>query len=240
MKSKCVVKVGGSAFDILYYDKKKTIVVSIARKIIDLHPKYGFVLTVGGGPFTDVVKGYNVKGYHKDLMVTNALKNNCLYLEFLLEGVGEIITPENFNNINDEFLENKIAITYHAPVDVPLSDSDTHSLAIAELLAINNLYFLKNTPGIYMRDPNTYSDEPNKLVKCATIDDFLSGRISRVGSDGRDEHLIETSALIYYKNIRHFDKIRVMDANNAENIEYALRNVDVGSVIVKNNVVSHI
>jgi len=140
MKPKCVIKIGGSAFDVLYYDKKKTTVTNITKKIIDLHPKYGFVLTVGGGPFADVVKGYDVEGCYKDLMVTNALKNNCLYLEFLLNGRGQIITPEDFSNIDDELLENKIAIAYHAPIDAPLSDSDTHSLAIAELLAINNLY----------------------------------------------------------------------------------------------------
>ena len=71
------------------------------------------------------------------------------------------------------------------------------------------------------------------FIKRATIDDFLSGKISRLGSDGREEHLIETSALHYYLNTRYLREIRIIDANNPENIEYALRNVEVGSVIVK-------
>ena len=233
MKPKFVVKIGGSAFDLLYYKGKKPIIKDIAAKLRQLHLNYGIVATVGGGPFADVVKGYDVAGYYKDLMLTNALKNNCLYLEFALGGLGEIIPPEGFAKVNDAYLESRIAIMYHTPEKVPLSDSDTHALSLTELLMADRLYFLKNTPGIYIRDPNINSEEPDIFVKKATIDDFLSGRISRIGADGRGEHLIETSALHYYRNTGHLHEIRIMDANNPENIEYALRNVDVGSIIVK-------
>lgn len=233
MKLKLVVKIGGSGYDLLYYDGMESVISNITLKLMELNSEYGIVVTVGGGPSMDVVKGFGVNEKYKDLMATNALKNNALYIKSLLESQGEIVDPENIGIINDDFLEKKIAITYHSPEDIPLRDSDTHSLAISNTLMINNLYFLKNTPGIFLRDPHNKSDESNEFVKIATIDDFLSGRISRIGSDGNDEHLIETSALLYYKQNTNLEKINIMDVNNPENIEYALGNIDVGSVIVR-------
>lgn len=233
MKPKFVVKIGGSAFDLLYYERKKSIVRDISTKLKQLHSEYGIIATVGGGPFMDVVKGYDVGDTFRDEMATNSLRNNCLYLEFALEGLGEIILPEDIDKVDGDYLENRIAIMYHSPEKVPLSDSDTHALSLTELLMINKLYFLKNTPGIYLRDPNIKSEEPNKFVRKVTINDFFNGTISRIGADGRDQHVIETSALNYYRNTRYLYEIRVMDANNPNNIEHALRNVEVGSVIVK-------
>ena len=233
MESKCVVKIGGSVFDLLYYKRNKSVVGDIAKKLVTLHSEYSFVVTVGGGPFMDVVKVYDVDEQYKDLMATNALKNNCLYLEFILDGLGETVHPEDFDKISDCYLKKKIPLMYHAPEGIPLFDSDTHALAVAEVLEVGRIYFLKNTPGIFQRDPNGNSEEPNDFIQRATIDDFLSGKISRVGVDGDDEHLIENSALEFYRSARHINEIRVLDANNSENIEYALKNVSVGSVILK-------
>ena len=118
---------------------------------------------------------------------------------------------------------------------IPLQDSDTHTIALAEFYGAKRVILIKRTDGIYDFDPyrgfvfdtatrgcadfNRWHDhqQDNKRHATVTIDKLLKGRITREGSsvhdgtaDGSKGHLMEDSALEYLRNCSHVEELLVV------------------------------
>ncbi len=122
---------------------------------------------------------------------------------------------------------------------IPLEDSDTQLLAAAEFYGAQRVVFIKRTDGVYAFDPRRgYAENPfnrsvcshprywkkvqqqNKRHPVVTVDELLAGSIiSREGTDerrgipdGSQGHIIEDSALHYFKDhCKHVREILVVN-----------------------------
>ncbi|MDO8656001.1 MAG: response regulator [Nanoarchaeota archaeon] len=93
---------------------------------------------------------------------------------------------------------------YKSPVRL-LAESDYQALRLAEYFGERKLILVKNTPGIFKYDPLRgeskgpdawrKAQKKNQRLEEVTPAWFLDGRISRIGTDNRDNHLLETAAL---------------------------------------------
>jgi len=118
---------------------------------------------------------------------------------------------------------------------IPLQDSDTHTIALAEFCQAGRVVLVKRTDGIYDYDPyrgfvldtKTYrcadwdswaeAQENNRRHGAVTIDEMLGDGISRIGTgvdgmpDGSLGHLMEDSALRYMRDkCQHVKEIVVV------------------------------
>ena len=104
---------------------------------------------------------------------------------------------------------------------IPLQDSDTHTIALAEFYGAERIVLIKRTDGIYDFDPYRgfvldqlthrcadiekwkEAQRGNKRHTVVTIEDLLNDKLSREGTgidgkrDGSAGHLMEDSALRY-------------------------------------------
>ncbi|MBN2368214.1 hypothetical protein JXC34_04280 [Candidatus Woesearchaeota archaeon] len=160
--------------------------------------------------------------------------------------MAKVLNSGAFYHINDQSAAKKILLMPTAPHykavrdGIPLQDSDTHTIALAEHFGAEKVVLIKRTDGIYDFDP--YRGFPleltlpesklvNKLVmkrwqlhqrhnkrhEVVSVDDLLSGKFSREGTgaygraDGSTGHLMEDSALRYFKNnCKHVKEILVV------------------------------
>lgn len=115
---------------------------------------------------------------------------------------------------------------------IPLQDSDTHTIALAEFYGVERVVLVKRTDGLYKFDPyrgfslNTdddeerygvwqYCQEANERYEKITIDQMLDDtEFSREGTDmrtgnadGSNGHLMEDSALEYMKGCKKVKEI---------------------------------
>jgi len=114
---------------------------------------------------------------------------------------------------------------------IPLQDSDTHTLAIAEYCKVPRVVLVKRTDGIYnfdpyrgfVMDPRTFrcadygswrsTQQGNKRYEAVDLDEMIDGStFSREGTspegmaDGSTGHLMEDSALRYMRDECHYVK----------------------------------
>ncbi len=117
--------------------------------------------------------------------------------------------------------------------EIPLQDSDTHTIAWADALGVN-VILIKDTDGVYQFDPlRGFVGDPqtlgckdyrawkeaqngNRLIERISAQEILDGKISREGtredgtSDGAFDHLIEPSAAAYFANARYVQTISIV------------------------------
>ena len=149
------------------------------------------------------------------------------------------IESEDFYFVNQDFTRKMILMTIAphyilAMHRIPLADSDTHTIAIAELYGAERVILVKRTDGIYDYDPyRGFTLDPitgecadierwreaqqnNRRHGVVTIDQLLSTKISREGTgvnglaDGSTGHLMEDSALRYFQECEHVKEVVVV------------------------------
>lgn len=251
-----VVKVGGSAFD---FDRQIKLreAINLERLcwiLANIHEKdhARLIVTVGGGQFGDVIKDnyakYGIRprvhaNYPK--LITEALAMNLAMLKSLFpEDSSMRLDPGAFYYINRRTAERKIPLIATAPHyvlvrdGIPLQDSDTHTIALAEFYGARRVVLVKRTDGIYNYDPyrgrlfSRYwkkdfyvanrgvwrkAQKGNRRHERVTISQMLSGGMSFEGTDiegradGSSGHLMEESALQYMlEKCRHVQEILVV------------------------------
>jgi len=249
-----VVKKGGSGLD---YSEQNPHVYNLKiigdclKRIRKLDrgrrvPKFRIISTTGAGPAGERLKD-NLKRHPNEYapmyarLAANALKNNLLDL-YVMMGKKDffMVEPEDFYFINDRIAGRPIltALAPHyilARDGIPLEDSDTHTVAIAEAVRAKRIVLIKRTDGIYKFDPNyghVFADpkrkeggllqqwitaqKNNKRYDIAKVQDFLTKKISTEGTnlygqmDQSLGHLMEKSALEYFANCKHVKEILVV------------------------------
>lgn len=222
------------------------------------------VVTVGAGQIGDVVKDWKTThgGFSSDPAEDGVtlrrpdLSVDILFPEFMADALslnlkmvyaifGNKFTgryePEQFYIITNKKAREKIPLIAVAPHyvlvrdEIPIQDSDTHTIALAEFYGIQKVILLKRTDGIYHYDPyRGFKADPitgkctsfqdwknaqrgNRRFSTVTIDDMLNKTFSREGSyaitgtaDGTAGHLMEDSALEYMRTCKNVQEIMVV------------------------------
>lgn len=230
-KIPCVTKFGGST---LKYNKYGGInwllneYVPFVRK----NPQFAHILTVGAGDI-----GYTIKDMwnpndgileHElgqrlpEAAAKRALDTNIEFLYHFLEPYAHLIEPDSREGprmITDDYFDGTFVLMGYPPwpfrrrLGISLSASDECTKAICQMFGATHALFLKNTPGIFLYDPNR-EDAPayNPQLKALTAIEMANGKVqidnrlrkmSRKGTDERDEHLDETSALMFMHTYGH-------------------------------------
>lgn len=250
-----VVKAGGSTFD---YDRQtdgmniKTLCQILSRmyeeKSDKIRHENRVLLTVGAGQFGDVIKHSKRKfspapkvdkAYPE--MMAKALQFNLELLNTYFDGDNvSLLTSGAFYHIEGK-LNQKIPLIGMAPHyilardGIPLEDSDTHTIALAEFYGAERVVLVKRTDGIYDHDPYLgfvldpatgkcrsveewkTAQQGNKRHGVLSVDELLEGNVSREGTDfnlgkydGSQGHLMEDSAIRYFRYCKHVNEILVV------------------------------
>ena len=258
LKNLTVVKIGGSAFDFTRQNKDKLNLryaieeltrIKNAKPKTKTQPKHQIILTVGAGQYGDISKEHVLQfpdtiEEFSYLIAKNLDTNLRLvysHLRAIDERVNNPLQSEDFYFVDKEYARRLIlmAIAPHyilAREQIPLADSDSHSVSIAELYGANRVrvVLIKRADGIYKYDPNRgfilnpinggcadldkwkKAQGGNKRYSEVTIDEMLHGNFSREGTgidgnpDGSKGHLMEDSALEYMANCKHVSEISVV------------------------------
>lgn len=211
-------------------------------------PIQRLIVTAGAGQHGDVEK--DLLKAHADhegmkkrypLAIAEALQQNLNYLKALFGGAAKLLTTETFYHISRNLTRKQIPLIGTSPHyllardRIPLQDSDTHTIALAEFYGARRVVLIKRTDGIYDFDPyrgfildqvnsqcadsDTWATAQlyNRCNDVCTVSDLLSRKVTREGSsvytgsaDGTSGHLMEDSALQYFSNCRYVEEILVM------------------------------
>ena len=246
------VKVGGSSLDaeVDPAERHQRYIGSLMSALEILAKKYSIVAVPGGGPPNDYREalldkyGPMYSLTESDEMSAATLRMNARNLEIISNRKAELIEPEQYLTAAKVFENGHIVLMYHAPDHVVIkhklmaSTSDSHTLAIADLHRCRNVVFVKRTDGLYLTDPRkgVESDREfhertknNRKIPVVKASDLLVGwtaqgeKISRIGSDdGRDEHVIENSAIEYLiSEARYVERIVITTISRPELLERA-------------------
>ena len=262
-----VVKIGGSIFDLL----DRNVLHSLLTTIVEIHQDHDLILTVGGGPLQSVPADYRTSLGISDFRYQESsraqITQQALTVVDLLRQISPeedkvaYMPPENMvrtlkdNWITREFLMGKIPVFSYLPeeseeIGIPktqYSASDAHTVRFADALGSGKVIFLKNTDGIYRRDPNLPKTFWNKLrepFREGKNDFFdfvyaphIEDRIERLGLTPRgevtDEHLIETLALQPFIDSRYLHTIQIVNGTKPQELVNAMDGIKAGSYILK-------
>ena len=256
-----VVKFGGSLFD---YDRvgNPENLETVIQTLIEYHGEGGedrtrktanrLLLNVGMGQFGDTVKDWQrshghvatVRAHYPQAAANALMMNVEMVRKLFGEGGAARINPQAFYYIGAETTYKRIPIIAIAPHHIlvrdkiPLEDSDTHTIALAEHYGAQRVVIIKRTDGIYAFDPyrgfpigiplTQENHERHQQVRKAaqanneryerlTVGEVLGGAIKREGTDpfgqpdGSSGHLIEDSALRYMRtHCRYLQEIVVV------------------------------
>jgi isopentenyl phosphate kinase len=195
------------------------------------------IVTVGAGGHGDVEKRKKAKYFQNRAVQENfpkimahALELNLNSLKPLIGDRAALLSTGAFYFIKKHPAAQRIPLIGTAPHyimardGIPLQDSDTHTIALAEFFGAERVVLIKRTDGIYDYDPyrgfvldpatmkcadyDNWLDQQqeNKRHEVVTIDEMLSGSLLRIGTgrnglpDGSAGHLMEDSALIYMRD----------------------------------------
>ncbi len=241
-----VTKIGGSSFDYERQVREGKNLETMCRIFLKMHEEKesGLLLTVGAGQYGDVTKEicrkYADNANFEKAFPELIAKNLQMNLELLRQHFGKKATVALFNTgvnyyVREKETQNKVPLMGMAPQwilardNIPLQDSDTHTIALAEFFGAERVVLVKRTDGIYDFDPYRGFELDLAEGKCknidawrelqrsnnrygvVSVDDMLSGNFSREGTDisgkadGSQGHLMEDSALEYFK---YCDKVR--------------------------------
>ncbi len=205
------------------------------------------LVTAGAGQHGDVEKDLREAHIAHERMhkrypqaIAEALQENLSYLKALFGDAGKLLTTETFYYIGRTLTRRQIPLIGTAPHyilardSIPLQDSDTHTIALAEFYGAQRVVLVKRTDGIYDFDPYrgfvldprqkacadmnawTVAQRSNRQRNTVTVEEMLSKSISREGTgfyDGKPDsstgHLLEDSALAYFAACQHVREILV-------------------------------
>lgn len=263
LKNTYIVKIGGSIFDL--YKAKPDILHKLLAAIVEMHKHHKVVLTVGGGPAqsmaVDFKKVLGLSDTTYEELSRGQLTNQATILSDLLRQINpDIVAPIPLEYmefvmtrglITGDYLEKKIPIISLVPEipelgipRMPSSASDLHTVALAEYFHCAKVFFVKDTDGIYRRDPNI----PNEFVREMGLPksnffirfvyaDQITTSISRIGLSPErtvtDGHLIETSAIDAFLKSKYPHTIQVVNGRNPNKLSEAMDGYKVGSYILK-------
>jgi len=248
LRNLAVVKTGGSAIEFREQHPKSQNLRYVTDELLRVKkmpspykgkPRQQIIITVGAGQIGNEVKGhmstFPEAQKHLPRLIAEALDMNLRLVHSLMDESSSLfLQSEDFYFVHKDNARKTILmpIAPHyilARDQIPLQDSDTSTLAMAELYGTPETYviIIKRTDGVYDFDPNLGGfttdykrwlthQERNKRHSVVTVDDLLSGKISRRGTDKKGdpddnyEHLIENSALEYYANCRNIKEILVV------------------------------
>ncbi|MBD3361446.1 hypothetical protein GF358_01510 [Candidatus Woesearchaeota archaeon] len=229
---------------------------------------YKMVLTCGAGPWGDASKdfaGYFKNLGLEERSEMGDVQRSCSFAATVIDRMlsqknktgavsyCRLRNSDYLGNIASDFtsLNSHIPILATAPqtaqadyvLSTPGFASDAHSIIIADWLAERynpgvELIFIKNTKGVYPKDPNRNDVNPNKnqRIKEIHIDQFLdTSVIDRIGTDGRGDHLLETVAGELFAEVKNLELIRIITAKEPGRIRYTLEGENRGSVIYNDN-----
>src|SRR3989338_677765 len=246
-RKRYLIKIGGSGFDLVFYRTNPQVLTSFLSALVGLHRDYDIILTVGGGPSQDIAKRFRDAMRIDDKIYQDisyhALKIHALLVAGMLERFGEYVPPEDIGKVDGNYLREKIPVFSHVPsyvghdlfgMDIPNSESDAQTNALGEFFGVEGILYAKNTPGIFLRDPNI---EPRlsmeDIIRRISVQDIRS-RISRIGEDRMDEHLIENFGLDIFERSRKPRYICVIDIRGSALVGTAFLGGEAGSVIYRN------
>ncbi len=242
-----VIKIGGSAFDFDRQNKGSYNLQTICQTLSKLHREYDksgyekianrIIVTAGAGQFGDIIKDQRSKYLFNPgvvaqypMAMAEALEANLKSIKPYFGSKASLLTTGAFYYISTSSTSKRIPLIGTAPHyimvrnKIPLQDSDTHTVALAEFYGAERIILIKRTDGVYNFDPyrgfvpnpadGTCADitrwamaqEYNKRYSVVSVDELLSGNISRDGTgiDGNADdstgHLMEESALIYMRD----------------------------------------
>jgi len=206
---KYVIKIGGSAFDL-----GARVVIPLCKSL-DKIKSSDLYITAGGGILLDVMK--DIK---EDYQINNKLYDNFSWklIDVNLKTLGL-------------FVNNHKVCTIKETEDIRGSESDVHTVRLAEELNINTIVFLKDTSGIFSKDPNRY--ENARFYSEATSNE-MKNEISRIGVDNRGGHLIEDSAIDIFQESKVVKEIIILDCKDKFSFQKFLDGESIGSKIIKN------
>lgn len=221
----------------------RTTKARVVRKLV-VRPQR-IIMTAGLGPIGNYLKTFNAKYRHLPAvrvqiprLMAIGLQLNLGLLSTLFapdkktgHGGAELLTSGAYYRINETSTSQAIPLVPTAPhwvmvkQGIPLTDSDTGTLALAELYGAERVVLLKRTDGIYKYDPyRGYRPNPHAPYGCqdskawqeaqranqryssVTVDNLIAGTISREGTavtglaDGSGGHLMEDSGLKYFQD----------------------------------------
>lgn len=257
-----VIKIGGSAFD---YDKQVLADPAIGdccKSIKEIFEEENarntkgevrrrIVCTVGAGQIGDVVKEYRRKydsAFVQELtpeLMAEALSTNLKMCYGLFgKEASSFVSPDAFYFINKGTTTKKIPLIGIAPHyilvrdEIPLRDSDTHTIALAEFYGIDTVVLIKRTDGVYKFDPyrgfkpdpktgkcTSYAEwkaaqEGNERYSRITLDEVLHVSRDGTGVDGRRDgttgHLMEDSAIDYLANCQQVRRVVIVHVSPGE------------------------
>lgn len=228
---------------------------------------YKMVLTCGAGPWGDASKdfaryfkefGLEEKADMDDVRISCAYAAGVINKILVRKNKADSVSycrlekPDFLGHIaaNFNILKFKIPVLACAPETVQADykmvnaefSSDAHSIMIADWLGQRypagvELIFIKNTKGIYPKDPNRTDIDPkeNKRIKEIHIDNFLNNSIiDRTGTDKRGEHLLETVAGQLFKDVKNLSTVRIITTKEPGRIIHTLNGENRGSIIYNN------
>jgi len=232
-----VVKIGGSLFDL--YSSRPEVLNLLITEILSLHHNgYPIILTAGGGPRQDTDKWLSsALGTSPD--PKTMLERQASTIIELLGDVARYVPPSRVKDYDFRGI-----ISQHIPVvtltgstNIPSSQSDTHTLALAERIRSHKTIFLKDTDYVYEKDPYKQSRqervwysparwlrvEENRVFRTISASQVLNGVIDRTDKYGNGEHLIETLALMYLKDKTQYVRaVQVINGTKPELLRDAL------------------
>jgi len=260
-----VVKIGGSIFDLL----DREVLHNLLETIVEIHQDQDLILTVGGGPLQSVPADYRTSLGISDFRYQESSKEQITQQALTVVDLLRQISPDKVaymppedmvrtlkdNWITREFLMGKIPVFSYLPeeseeIGIPktqYSASDAHTVRFADALGSGKVIFLKNTDGIYRRDPNlpkTFWDRLRKQFREGKNDFFdfvyaphIGDKIERLGLTPRgevtDEHLIETLALQPFIDSRYLHTIQIVNGTKPQELVNAMKGIKAGSYILK-------
>ena len=226
-----VIHIGNSAssFDDKYQGLNN---LERAIEVCIEHKRLGgkLIITTGDGVFGEIQKRYlrhhetagSVKKNFNE-RIKKAVEINAKNVYLLFKGAAQYISPDNFVQVSEELLKNKIALMPFAPVPIhrkhkiSFGDSDVETLATAVFYEAEELIIIKDTDAVYSRDPlagSLYGEtgwretqRTNRKIRSVSAKNLLD--TDRRGAfDGHPNHLLEDNAIKYWSE--HAHKLKVI------------------------------
>jgi hypothetical protein len=196
------------------------------------------ILFNGGGQVKDAVgdhlSAHDVKPRDHQILVAQAVEMNSRILQtYLTTKRSEVVSPHDYYFLFNSDPSNKVTLMPIAPNSllardrIPLKDSDTQGIAIAEDVQAERVILLKRTDGVYSWDPHRggftgdikkwgEQQRGNKMHREVRASEILEGIITNEGTtlkgdpDGDYEHLMERTGLEYFLNCKRVKEIAIV------------------------------
>lgn len=235
-----IIKVGGSIFDLI--PQNPNVLNLFLDEVARLHQQgYLIILTAGGGLRQDTERTLSIAtGAEPDSL--SVLERQARHIASILgKDVAVYVAPDEVSDYNFSYasLRRVVPVVSLSGIrGIPQSESDKHTLALAERLALPKVIFAKNTEGVYKWDPNVdyqalvaLGESPTQLMLGAenhfypmiSASDVSGGAIDRRSTDGLKDHLIESGALLDLRDkTRSLRAVHVINGTKPELLRQAL------------------